>query len=181
MLTWTIFRACLLLPWLGYLCWSDAKCRRLPNILTLGGFAAGVCVQAGFWGWSGVKDGLTAAGIAFLVLFIPFLCRGVGMGDVKLFAACGAFLGVRELPLFLVLVSFAGVVEAVIMLIMRRATALRLKHYLRCAFDWRYDRAAGRKDLPPASSERERIPYGIAIATGCIITVLLEFVTDFGG
>lgn len=179
-LSWIVLRASILIPWLGYLCWSDAKSRRLPNALTIGGLFVGLGVQAGFWGMSGLKDGFAAAGIGVLVLLVPFLLRGAGMGDVRLFAACGAFLGVREMPFFLMAVSVAGVVEALFMLLTRKATAQRLKHYFRSCFDWRYDRKAGKTMLPARDCERERVPYGIAIAIGCLVTVLCEFAMNWG-
>ena len=173
-LTWLIFRASILTPWLGYLCWSDAKHRRLPNVWTLGGLLAGLCVQAGFWGWAGFKDGLAAAGGAGLFLILPFLLRAAGAGDLKMLAACAAFVGLRETPFLLMAVSFAGLFVAIPMLVMRKVTAARLVHILRCMFDWRYDRAAGRAALPPKEDERVRVPFGIAIALGIWATLALE-------
>ncbi len=173
-LTWLIFRASILTPWLGDLCWSDAKRRRLPNAWTLGGLLAGLCVQAGFWGWAGFKDGLAAAGICVLFLLIPFLLRAAGAGDLKMLAACGAFVGLRETPFLLMAVSFAGLLVAVPMLLMRKVTAARLKHFFRSVFDWRYDRAAGRAAIPPKTDERARVPFGIAIALGTWATLVLE-------
>jgi prepilin peptidase CpaA len=156
------------------LCWSDAKRRRLPNAWTLGGLLAGLCVQAGFWGWAGFKDGLAAAGICVLFLLIPFLLRAAGAGDLKMLAACGAFVGLRETPFLLMAVSFAGLLVAVPMLLMRKVTAARLKHFFRSVFDWRYDRAAGRAAIPPKTDERARVPFGIAIALGTWATLVLE-------
>ncbi len=173
-LTWLIFRASILTPWLGYLCWSDAKRRRLPNAWTLGGLLAGLCVQAGFWGWAGFKDGLAAVGICVLFLLIPFLLRAAGAGDLKMLAACGAFVGLRETPFLLMAVSFAGLFVAVPLLLMRKVTAARLKHFFRSVFDWRYDRAAGRAAIPPKTDERARVPFGIAIALGTWATLVLE-------
>jgi len=173
-LAWLILRAAVLTPWLGWLCWSDAKTRRLPNVLTLGGLAVGLCVQAGFGGMSGFLDGLAAAGIAVLFLIIPFLVRAAGAGDLKMLAACGAFVGSREMPFLLLAVSFAGLVVAVPLLIMRKVSAARLKHAVRCILDWRYDRAAGREALPPKSDEKVRVPFGIAIAIGTWATLIME-------
>ena len=173
-IAWIVFRASILTPWLGYLCWSDATRRRLPNAWTLGGLLAGLCVQAGFWGWAGFKDGLAAAGICVLFLLIPFLLRAAGAGDLKMLAACGAFVGLRETPFLLMAVSFAGLLVAVPMLLMRKVTAARLKHFFRSVFDWRYDRAAGRAAIPPKTDERARVPFGIAIALGTWATLVLE-------
>ena len=173
-LAWLIFRIGILTPWLGYLCWSDAKRRRLPNVLTLGGLAVGLCAQAGWGGWRGFTDALGAAGIAVAFLLIPFLVRAAGAGDVKMLAACGAFLGVRWMPLFLMAVSFAGLFVALAMLFTRQVTAVRLKHAFRSVFDWTYDRKAGKAALPPKSDERGRVPFGIAIAVGVWVTLGME-------
>ena len=173
-LAWLIFRASILTPWLGYLCWSDAKHRRLPNAWTFGGLLAGICVQAGFWGMTGFCDGSAAAGVCALFLLIPFLIRAAGAGDLKMLAACGAFVGLRETPFLLMAVSFAGLFVAVPMLIMRKVTAARLKHAFRCLFDWRYDRAAGKAAIPPKTDERARVPFGIAIALGTWATLAME-------
>ena len=175
-LAWLIFRASILTPWLGYLCWSDAKHRRLPNVWTLGGLAVGLCAQAGWNGWHGFTDALGAAGIAVAFLIIPFLVRAAGAGDVKMLAACGAFLGMRWMPLFLMAVSFAGLFVALAMLFMRKVTAARLKHAFRSVFDWTYDRAAGKAALPPKDDERARVPFGIAIAIGTWLTLITEAV-----
>lgn len=174
--TWIIFRTVLLTPWLGYLCFSDAKYRRLPNVWTLGGLAAGLLVQSGWWGWAGLKDGLAAAGVGVLFMLVPFLIRGVGAGDLKMLAACGAFLGLREMPLFLIATSFAGFFVLVWMIVARHANTARLKHLFRSVFDWRYDRKAGKAALPPKSDERVRVPFGVAIAIGVWATLAAELV-----
>lgn len=172
--TWTIFRAILLTPWLIWLCRSDVKSRRLPNAGTLGGLAAGLLVQSGWWGWGGLKDGLLAACIAVGFLLIPFLIRAAGAGDVKMLAACGAFVGLKWTPVFLMAVSFAGFFVAVWMLCSRQVTAARLKHAFRCLFDWRYDRKAGRAAIPAKDDERARVPFGVAIAIGTWATLIAE-------
>lgn len=164
----------LLTPWLGYLCWSDATSRRLPNALTLGGLAAGLCVQAGWYGWPGLKGGLWSAAVAILFLLFPFLLRAAGAGDVKMLAACAAFLSLIEMPFFLIAVSFSGFFVAVAMLLMRQVSSARLKHCFRSLFDWRYDRKAGRQALPPGDDERARVPFGIAIAIGMWATLAAE-------
>lgn len=171
---WIFFRMILLTPWLGYLCWSDAKHRRLPNVWTLGGLLVALCVQTGWHGWSGLKGGLLSAGIAVLFLLLPFILRAAGAGDVKMLAACAAFFPAREMPFFIMAVAFAGLVVAVAMLIMRQVSAARLKHCFRSLFDWRYDRMAGREALPPKEDERARVPFGIAIALGTWATLIAE-------
>ena len=174
MFSWFIMRMVILTPWLGYLCRSDVKYRRLPNVWTLGGFAVGLLVQSAWWGWTGFKDGVAAAGVAVLFLILPFLVRAAGAGDVKMLAACGAFIGLRSMPLLLMAVSFAGLFVALWMLCRRQVTAARLKHAFRTLFDWRYDRRAGKAALPAKDDERARVPFGVAIAIGTWATLIVE-------
>ena len=172
--SWTILRAVLLTPWLAVLCAKDLKTRRLPNAWTLGGLAVGLALQAGWSGLSGFVDGLSAAGICILFLLIPFLVRAAGAGDLKMLAACGAFVGMKSVLLLLLCVSFAGFFVAVGMLVTRKVGAARLKHAFRTLFDWRYDRKAGRAALPPKEDEGNRIPFGLAIALGTLATLIIQ-------
>ena len=180
-LTWTILRTSLLTPWLAVLCVKDLKTRRLPNAWTLGGLAAGLVVQFGWGGVAGLLDGVEAAGVCVLFLLIPFLVRAAGAGDLKMLAACGAFVGMRQVLLLLLSVSFAGFFVAVGMLVTRKVGAARMKHAFRTLFDWRYDRKAGRESLPPASDERVRVPYGVAISLGTVFTLVIETLLASGG
>ncbi len=123
---------------------------------------------------SGFVDGLSAAGICILFLLIPFLVRAAGAGDLKMLAACGAFVGMKSVLLLLLCVSFAGFFVAVGMLVTRKVGAARLKHAFRTLFDWRYDRKAGRAVLPPKEDEGNRIPFGLAIALGTLATLVLQ-------
>ena len=172
--SWTILRAALLTPWLAVLCAKDLKTRRLPNAWTLGGLAAGLALQMGWSGLSGFVDGLSAAGICILFLLVPFLVRAAGAGDLKMLAACGAFVGMKSVLLLLLCVSFAGFFVAVGMLVTRKVGAARLKHAFRTLFDWRYDRKAGRAALPPKEDEGNRIPFGLAIALGTLATLIIQ-------
>lgn len=169
-----VLRAVLLIPWLAVLCRSDLKTRRLPNVWTLGGFAAALVLNFGLGGFTGLLKGLEAAGVCILFLLVPFLVRAAGAGDLKMLAACGAFVGMRQVFLLLVAVSFSGLLVAVAMIVARKASVARMKHALRSLFDWRYDRAVGRAALPPKEDESGRIPFGLAIAIGTIATLALE-------
>lgn len=171
--TWTILRTAILLPWLVVLCYKDLTSRRLPNVLTLSGLAVGLVLDFGWAGLSGFLDGLAAAGVCILFLLIPFLVRAAGAGDLKMLAACGAFTGMRQVMLLLLAVSFAGFFVALGMLIARKVGLPRMKHAFRSLFDWRYDRKAGRAALPPKEDEANRVPFGVAIAIGTLVALVL--------
>ena len=167
-------RVALLTPGLSYLCVSDVRRRILPNAWTLGGLAVGLALSAGFGGMDGFLDSLEAAGCGVLFLILPFLLRAAGAGDVKMLAACASFVGMRQVFFFLMAVSFAGLLVAVVMVCVRQVSAARLKHAFRTLFDWRYDRKAGAAAIPKKDDERARVPFGCAIAIGTWATLIQE-------
>ena len=92
-----------------------------------------------------------------------------------LFAA-GLTAGPGNTLNLILLVSLAGLILAVVMLLTKRVNSARLKHYLRCLFDWRYDRAEGRKSLPSPDTESCRVPFGVAIAAGLWCNLLIQLI-----
>lgn len=172
---WTITFMALSAPWMFVLCRKDLVARRLPNALTLGGLTCALVLATVRGGVSGLVDALTAAGICILILLIPFLVRAAGGGDLKMLAACGALVGTRGVLLLFISMSFSGLLVALVMLCAHRVGAARLKHCFRSAFDWRYDRAAGKAALPPREDESGRIPFSIAIALGTVVTLVSAY------
>src|ERR1700721_1272271 len=91
---------------------TDLRSRRIPNWLVFPFLLAGIVVSGALHGWSGVGHSLE--GIALGGLFFGVLCflGGMGMGDVKLCAAIGAWIGPSQLMFALVITGFAGGVMA---------------------------------------------------------------------
>lgn len=152
--------------WLLALCHEDLRHRRLPNALTLGGAAVALVWRLGAGSWPAFLSGLWGGLLSALLLFLPFLLHSAGGGDVKMLFAAGAVVGRGGVVGLLLYVSLAGLALALLFLLFGRVDRSRLVHYARCVFDWRYDRAAGLAALPPKSSEKVRVPFGIAIAAG---------------
>jgi prepilin peptidase CpaA len=92
----------------------DIHSRRIPNWLVLPFLAAGVIVNTASYGVNGL--GKSAGGIALAVGVTGVLCwlRGMGMGDLKLCAAVGAWIGPGQLAMALVATGIAGGVMALI-------------------------------------------------------------------
>jgi len=162
----TVLKLLLATPWLLTLCLWDVKHRRLPNVLTLGG--ASVCLVA-YLGAGGVAlagSGLLAGFLCGLFLYLPFLMKAAGGGDVKMLFACGTLVGMGQVMNLLFFMSIAGFLLALVMWIAGRVDMSRVKHYARALFDFRYDRKLGREALPHRDNERCRVPFGVAIAGG---------------
>jgi prepilin peptidase CpaA len=91
---------------------TDVRSCRIPNWLVLPFLAAGVGVSGWVQGWHGV--GQSFLGIALGALVFGFLCwmGGMGMGDMKLCAAVGAWIGPAQLMVALVVMAMAGGIMA---------------------------------------------------------------------
>jgi len=169
-----ILRIVLSLVWSVLCAVPDWRSRRLPNALTLGGAAVAAALAFG----AGTDVGLASLASGFFAsafLLVLFFVRACGAGDVKMMFAAGVFAGPgMALPLVFA-VSSAGFVLAVGLLVFRKVDTRRIRHFARCVFDPRYDRAAGRAALPRRENEACRVPFGAAIAAGLLLVEALQF------
>jgi prepilin peptidase CpaA len=91
---------------------TDLRSRRIPNWLVLPFMLAGICVSGWLQGLSGVERSLSGILLGALLLGILYWLGGMGMGDLKLCAAIGAWIGPTQLLFALVITSMAGGVMA---------------------------------------------------------------------
>jgi prepilin peptidase CpaA len=87
---------------------TDVRSGRIPDRLTLPFFVLGF-VSSGFaHGWSGVWQ--SVLGVLAAAIVTGFFCflRGMGMGDLKLCVAVGAWIGPSQVVLAMVLTGLAG-------------------------------------------------------------------------
>ena len=94
---------------------------KVYNALTLPALAGGVVVSACLGGASGLGSSLLGASAGFFVLAAFFALGGVGAGDVKLFAALGAWLGPwPTMQVFAASALMAGLYAVVLSVLNRR-------------------------------------------------------------
>ncbi len=99
--------------------------------------------------------------VAFLVLLIAFVLftrQIIGGGDAKLLTAAILLVGYHHLYPFFVVMAICGALLSIIVLIMRS----HLPFYL------------GPRIGSAIVTTTKPVPYGIAIATGAIFTLLLK-------
>lgn len=87
---------------------TDLRSRRIPNWIVLPFLAAGVVVAGWTHGWSGIGHSLAGLATGAVLFGVLWFMGGMGMGDVKLAAAVGAWIGPSQLLLALVLTGIAG-------------------------------------------------------------------------
>ncbi len=151
---------------------------KVYNALTLPALAGGLIASGLSGGWTGLAtSGLgVLAGFGPLVVF--FVMGGVGAGDVKLFAALGAWLGPSlTLQVFLASAILAGVYALVLVVASGRlwATAVDLL-YLALRLR-RLDLQPG--PAPPIAAEvarddrrRRLVPFAATTCAGFFLVVL---------
>ena len=91
----------LLAPLAIFVIYYDVRYRRIPNVLVLATLVAGISINIGFNGVHGMISSLEGFGLAFFPMLLMHIFGAMGAGDVKLFGAVGAVLGVSQVPLAL--------------------------------------------------------------------------------
>lgn len=95
---------------------TDLGGHRIPNWLTVPAALLGVAFHGLAPEGEGIFAALGGLGIGLVLLMLPALLGGGGMGDVKLLAALGAWLGIERLLLAFVLAVVLAAFLAVIVL-----------------------------------------------------------------
>lgn len=147
----------------------DARWRRVPNWL------AGSFLLAAL-AWHAVRGalGASAAGLLFglLLLFPLFALRGLGAGDVKFFAALGAAVTYRVVPVLLLVTALVAA-GAALALVLRRgllpATLRNLGRLCRAPFG----RGGGRTNVPTIDTKGAvLVPFTAAAAVATWLVLL---------
>lgn len=149
---------------------TDVRSRRIPNWLVLPFMVLGLIVSAYTRGWAGVCQGLGGFALGALVCGLLAFLGGMGMGDVKLCAAIGLWIGPGQLVTALVLTGLAGGVLAL-------GWAL-IGGFFRSTLDNIIDliRHMGRRGLRPhpkltiSNPDARKMPYAPAIAIGTLMS-----------
>jgi len=152
---------------------SDVRRLRIPNWLTFGGLAAALGLAALQGGGAGLLAALAGAGVALVVLFVPFAMRWLGAGDVKAMMVLGALWGHEPLLPTLFWIVLAGGALA-IALVAFRGELLDL-----CTRWWRsfWITCSTRKITyfgpAPGSVAGGGLPFAVAIGIGASTYQLL--------
>ncbi len=152
---------------------SDLRFQKIPNWLTFSAIILALSSNTVINGQSGFLFSLKglAMGIGLLIPF--YIIRGMGAGDVKLMGAVGSFLGTKHVFVAFLMTALAGGVYALVALASKKNLADALKRYW---FIIKSFLLMGKLTyVPPKEMEKMfRLRYGVAIATGTIVSVLMR-------
>jgi len=149
---------------------TDLRSRRIPNWLVFPFLLAGIVVSTAVEGWSGLANSLFGIVVASALMGLLYVLGGMGMGDVKLCAGVGAWVGPHQLLFALAFMGLAGGVMAFGWAICRGF----LKESLADTADLISN--FGKRGLRPhptlvlTNPAARRMPYAPAIAVGAILS-----------
>jgi prepilin peptidase CpaA len=152
----------------------DVKCRRVPNLVTGPAIAAGLALHLALNGWRGLLLSAAAGLICGIVFLLFYVAGGMGAGDVKLITAAGCLAGMAHIGPILAWTALAGGIMAVVLALARgqmKQTVLNVRELVN------HHRSQGltpHPDLNITNVGTLRLPYALAIATGCLMTFCLE-------
>jgi prepilin peptidase CpaA len=149
---------------------TDLRSRRIPNWVSLPFLATGIAVSAWMHGWHGVGQSMAGFALGAAIFGILHFMGGMGMGDVKLFAAIGAWIGPEQLLLALVVTGLAGGIMALGWAIFGGFTNDLLRGSGELVFGWRGRATMAHPELVLSNPKARKMPYAPAIAIGTLIS-----------
>ena len=149
---------------------TDLRSRRIPNWLVLPFLVAGIGVSGWLHGWPGIGQSLAGLGLGALLFGVLAWMGGMGMGDVKLCAAIGAWIGPHQLLLALVLTGIVGGIMALGWAVAGGFLGELFKGTGDLIFGWRKRGMRANPELTLSNPRAHKMPYAPAIAIGTLIS-----------
>lgn len=150
--------------------YTDIKKGIIPNWLTLPALFIGLCIGFVDGSFLGIGESLASALATAMVPLILFRMQAMGGGDVKLFAAIGAILGI-DLALQVLMASFmCGALWGIGLWVVRGEIKQRLILAFQKVIPWKWLGVRSKKAALPQTFIR----FGPAILAGCALTIGLQ-------
>ncbi|MEJ2719526.1 MAG: prepilin peptidase [bacterium] len=156
---------------------TDLLWRRIPNLLTFPAFFVAIATRIFFQGWVGLALALSGAVLAPTLLLLMHGGRGIGMGDLKLAAVIGAFLGPVMAVVARLITAVAGGLLAVATLLKPGGSLSQLFSTLMIGLPFLKKNRGDAKPVESINPASATMPYGVAIGLGSLITLAVYWWT----
>jgi prepilin peptidase CpaA len=154
----------------------DVRSRRIPNFITLPAILLGLLLHGVLGGWKEFGTAAAAGLICGFIFLLFYLAGGMGAGDVKLITASGCLIGLSLIGHLLVLTALAGGLMAIGIAVYRRQLGVTLRNLRRLAVHHQKAGLTPHPELNVSKEQTLRLPYALAIATGCALSLFLPAV-----
>lgn len=149
---------------------TDLRSRRIPNWLVLPFMILGIGVSARLHGWHGVEQSFAGIGLGAILFGVLFMMGGMGMGDVKLCAAIGAWIGPAQLLFAIVMTGIFGGVMAVGWAVIGGFVGELFSGAGDLVFGLKERGIQPHPELVLSNPRSRKMPYAPAIALGTLIS-----------
>jgi prepilin peptidase CpaA len=149
---------------------TDLRSRRIPNWLVLPFMVAGIAVSGYLHGWHGIGQSFEGLGLGALLLGIFCWMGGMGMGDLKLCAAIGAWIGPSQLLVALVFTGIVGGVMALCWAVAGGFVGDLFKNTGELVFGMKDRGLRPHPELVLDNPLSRKMPYAPAIAIGTLVS-----------
>ncbi len=149
---------------------TDLRSRRIPNWLVLPFLLAGVVVSTWLYGWHGLEQSLAGLALGGLIFGILAWMGGMGMGDVKLCAAIGAWVWPQQLVLALVITGMVGGIMAIGWAAVGGFLGELFTGTGDLLLGWKKRGLRGNPELTLSNPKARKMPYAPAIALGTLMS-----------
>lgn len=153
---------------------SDIKTYKIKNKIVFPFMLLGITSNLVHDGWEGLKLSLIGLFVPILILFILYILRMLGAGDIKLFGAIGSIMGLRFAIKSMAFSFISGGVIGIILILCRKNGLKRFKHF------WLYLKNTFlSKSILPYTDFEDKNDSGVfrfayAIFVGTIIALILN-------
>jgi prepilin peptidase CpaA len=149
---------------------TDLRSRKILNVVVVPFLIAGFVLHGWLAGWGGIVQSLEGLAVGGGFFFVLSLMKTMGMGDVKLCAAIGVWIGPGQMFVNLFLIAMAGGLLALTWALLGGFLGELFRGTGNLIF------GAGERGMrPPAdlvlkNPLTRKIPYAPAIAIGTLIS-----------
>jgi prepilin peptidase CpaA len=152
--------------------YTDLRSRRIPNWLVFPFLAVGIVVSCGPASWHGIGiiQSLEGMGLGAVIYGFFFWMGGMGMGDVKLCAAIGAWIGPSQLLLALVMAGIAGGIMAVCWAALGGFLGELFTGTSDLVLGWKKRGKLPHPEMVLSNPKARKMPYAPAIAIGTLLS-----------
>lgn len=144
---------------------TDLRSRRIPNAVVFPYLFLGLIVSAIVHGWSGIWQSVLGVLLAAVIQGVPCYFGWMGMGDLKLCMAIGAWIGPWQFLLAFIMTSLFGCAVALVWAAARGVLGEVLSSTASFIL-------GERKGITLEHPAARRMPYAPAIALGTICSFL---------
>jgi prepilin peptidase CpaA len=159
----------------------DVRSRRIPNVITLPAFVLGLLLHLLIGGWKQLLYSLLAGVACGLIFLVFYIAGGMGAGDVKLMMAVGCIAGgahgvyFNTVAYIMVLTALCGGVMAVCLALFRGRLGQTLMNVGELVSHHASMGLQPHPDLNLKNTRTLRLPYALAIAGGCLLTLFIAY------